>query len=162
MKIILVAAHAQNRVIGKNNELVWHLPRDFKHFKEATLGHPIVMGRKTFESLGKPLPKRTSIIITRDRHYQKEGCIVVYSLDEAISEAKKLDEHIYIIGGAEIYKQALPIANLMYLTEVKANPEGDAFFPEFSTKEWKETNRHSFKKDDKNEYDFDIVTWERI
>lgn len=162
MKIILVAAYAQNRVIGKNNDLVWRLPKDFKHFKDLTMGHPIVMGRKTFESLGKPLPNRTSIIITRDTQYQQEGCIVVHSLEEAIAEARHLDEQIFIIGGAEIYKQALPIANLMYLTEVKAFPEGDSFFPEFSANEWKETARKSFSKDDKHQYDFDFVTWERI
>ncbi|QHT71584.1 dihydrofolate reductase [Rhodocytophaga rosea] len=161
MQIIIVAAHAQNRVIGRNNELVWHLPRDFKHFKEITVGHPIIMGRKTFESLGKPLPNRTSIIITRDAHYQQEGCIVVHSLKEAIAEAKKLDDQIYIIGGAEIYKQALPYTQKMYLTEVKAFPEGDAYFPEFSKTDWQETARHSYYKDEKNEYDFDFVTWER-
>lgn len=161
MQIIIVAAHGQNRVIGRNNELVWHLPRDFKHFKDLTIEHPIVMGRKTFESLGKPLPRRTSIIITRDEHYQQEGCIVAHSLEEAMAEAKKLDEAIFIIGGAEIYKQALPYTTKMYLTEVKASPEGDAYFPEFSTREWKETDRKSFYKDEKNEYDFDFVTWER-
>jgi dihydrofolate reductase len=161
MHIIIVAAHAQNRVIGRNNDLVWHLPTDFKHFKELTLHHPIIMGRKTFESLGKPLPKRTSIIITRDTHYQQEGCIVVHSLEEAIEEAKQLDDTLCIIGGAEIYKQALPYTHKMYLTEVKASPEGDAYFPEFSKEEWQETSRHSYYKDEKNEYDFDFVTWER-
>lgn len=162
MQIILVAAHAQNRVIGKDNELVWRLPKDFKHFKELTLGHPIIMGRKTFESLGKPLPGRTSIIVTRDIQYQQEGCIVVYSLGEGIEEARKLDNEIYIIGGAQIYKQALPIANRMYLTEVKASPEGDTYFPEFSTKDWKETARTSFPKDEKHDYAFDFVTWEKV
>jgi dihydrofolate reductase len=158
----MVAAYAQNRVIGRNNELVWRLPKDFKHFKDLTIGHPIIMGRKTFESLGKPLANRTSIIITRNSQYQQEGCIVVHSLEEALSEAKQLDEQIFIIGGAEIYKQALPISDLMYLTEVKASPEGDSFFPEFSINEWKETARKSFPKDDKHQYDFDFVTWERI
>lgn len=162
MQIILVAAHAQNRVIGKDNDLVWRLPKDFKHFKELTLGHPIIMGRKTFESLGKPLPGRTSIIITRDEHYQQESCIVVHSLNEAIQEARKLDEEIYVIGGSQIYAQALPLANKMYLTEVKATPEGDALFPEFSKNEWKETARQSFPKDEKHDYAFDFVTWERV
>lgn len=162
MQIIIVAAYARNRVIGNNNELVWHLPRDFKHFKDLTIGHPIIMGRKTFDSLGKPLPKRTSIIITRDEHYQQEGCIVVHSLEEAIEEASSIDEQIFIIGGAEIYRQALPLAHKMYLTEVKASPEGDAYFPQFSTDQWQETARHPYYKDEKNEYDFDFVTWERI
>jgi dihydrofolate reductase len=162
MKIILVAAYAQNRVIGKNNELVWRLPNDFKHFKDLTMGHPMIMGRKTFESLGKPLPGRTSIIITRDRQYQQEGCIVVHSLEEGIAEARQLDEEIYIIGGSQIYEQALPLATKMYLTEVKASPEGDAFFPQFSTDLWQETARKSFQKDDKHDYDFDFVTWERV
>jgi dihydrofolate reductase len=161
MQIIIVAAYAQNRVIGKDNDLVWHLPKDLKHFKELTLGHPMIMGRKTFESFGKPLPGRTSIIITRDRHYQQESCIVVHSLEEAVNEAKKLDDQIYIAGGAEIYKQALPITDIMYLTEVKASPEGDTFFPEFSANEWQETARKSFNKDEKHQYAFDFVTWER-
>jgi dihydrofolate reductase len=161
MQIILVAAHAQNRVIGKDNELVWRLPKDFKHFKDLTMGHPMIMGRKTFESLGKPLPGRTSIIVTRDRQYQQEGCIVVHSLQEGIDEAKKLDEEIYVIGGSQIYEQALPLANKMYLTEVKATPDGDAFFPEFSQEEWQETARKSFPKDDKHDYAFDFITWEK-
>lgn len=162
MNIILVAAHAQNRVIGKNNELVWRLPKDFKHFKDLTMGHPMIMGRKTFESLGKPLPGRTSIIITRDNQYQQESCVVVHSLQEAIEEAKKIDSEIYIIGGAQVYEQALPFATKMYLTEVKAIPEGDAYFPEFSKQEWKETAREPFPKDDKHDYAFDFVTWERV
>lgn len=161
MQIIIVAAYAQNRVIGKDNDLVWHLPKDLKHFKALTLGHPLIMGRKTFESFGKPLPGRTSIIVTRDKHYQQEGCIVVHSLEEGIAVAKKLDEQIYIGGGSEIYKQALPITDTMYLTEVKASPEGDTFFPEFSTETWQETARESFGKDEKHQYAFDFVTWQR-
>jgi dihydrofolate reductase len=162
MQIIIVAAYAQNRVIGKNNDLVWHLPKDLKHFKDLTMGHPMIMGRKTFESFGKPLPGRTSIIVTRDQNYKQESCIVVHSLEEGINEAKKLNNQIFIAGGAEIYKQALPITHIMYLTEVKASPEGDTFFPEFSTDEWKETARKSFPKDEKHQYAFDFVTWERV
>lgn len=162
MRIIIVAALAENRVIGKDNDLVWHLPKDLKHFKSLTLGHPMVMGRKTFESFGKPLPGRTNIIVTRDKNYKVEGCIVVHSLQEGIEKAKELDNDIYIAGGAEIYKQVLPRTDLMYLTHVKARPDGDTFFPEFPKEEWKETARESFEPDEKHLYGFDFVTWERV
>jgi dihydrofolate reductase len=162
MKLIIIAALAENRVIGKDNDLVWRLPKDFQNFKRVTMGHPMIMGRKTFESLKGALPGRTLIIITRDRHYQAEGCIVVHTLEEAIRRAAALDDEIYIAGGAEIYRMAMPLTDIMYLTHVKASPEGDTYFPEFSQNEWKETSRQFFDADEKNQYAFDIVTWERI
>lgn len=127
--ITIIAAIAKNNALGKDNQLIWYLPADLKRFKKITLGHHIIMGRKTFESLGKPLPNRTTIIITRNKNYTQHGCIVVNSLNEAI-EAAKEDENPYILGGAEIYKQALNIADKLDLTFVHQNFEADVFFPE--------------------------------
>ena len=130
MIISLVAAMGKNRVIGKDNSLPWKLPEDMKRFKELTSGKTVVMGRTTFESIGKPLPNRINIIITRDKNYKAEGCIVVNSVDEALKYAKDADE-VMIIGGAQIYQQFLPIANKMYLTLIDEDFEGDAYFPEY-------------------------------
>lgn len=159
--ITIIAAIAENRALGKDNQLIWHLPADLKRFKQVTLGHHIIMGRKTFESLGKPLPNRTTIIITRNKNYKQEGCIVVNSLSEAI-EAATTDENPYILGGAEIYKQALEIADKLDLTFVHHSFDADAFFPEISNTIWKETGHTSFKADEKNKYDYSFVTYERI
>lgn len=156
--ISIIAAVAENNALGKDNQLIWHLPADLKRFKKVTLNHHIIMGRKTFESLGKPLPNRTSIIITRNKNYQVEGCIVVNSLEQAL-EAAKADENPYILGGAEIYKQAINIADELDLTFVHHPFEADAFFPEIDTSIWKETSREDFKADDKNKYDYSFVTY---
>ena len=132
MMISLIVAMGKNRVIGKDNKMMWHLPLEFKHFKETTLGHCIVLGRKNFESIGRPLPKRTNIIVTRNEQYQAEGCVVVNSLEAAIDFAKKQGEtELFITGGGEIYKQALPKADKIYLTEVDYAEEGEIYFPEF-------------------------------
>jgi dihydrofolate reductase len=163
MKIAMIAAMTENRVLGKNNEMIWSLPKDLKHFKNMTMGHPIIIGRKTFESFKKHLPGRTNIVITRNPDYHLDECVVVHSLDTALEEAKKYyDETIFIAGGAEIYKQALPYADILYLTHIKADLEGDAYFPEFSLSEWRETSREAIKADERHCYDFDFVTWERI
>lgn len=158
--ITIIAAVAENKALGKDNQLIWHLPADLKRFKQVTLGHHIIMGRKTFESLGKPLPKRTTIIITRNKDYKQEGCIVVNSLPEAI-KAAATDENPYILGGAEIYKQALEIADKLDLTFVHHSFEADAFFPEINNTIWEETERDSFKADEKNKYDYSFVSYER-
>ena len=158
--ITIIAAIAKNNALGKDNKLIWYLPADLKRFKKVTLGHHIIMGRKTFESLGKPLPNRTTIIITRNKNYTQHGCIVVNSLNEAI-EAAKEDENPYILGGAEIYKQALNIADKLDLTFVHQNFEADVFFPEIDFKIWKETSREDFKSDEKNKFNYSFVTYLR-
>ena len=149
---------AENRVIGKENKLIWHLPADLKFFKNLTTGHPIIMGRKTFESIGKPLPNRTNIIITRQADFTAEGCLVAHSLTEALMMAQQLDSDIFVIGGAEIYKQAMFLADTIYLTEVHHTFEGDTFFPEIDSILWQETSREEHKADEKNPYDYAFVT----
>lgn len=151
--IAIVVAIAENNVIGKDNQLIWHLPADLRHFKQKTMGHPMIMGRKTFESIGKPLPGRTTIIVTRQEDFQAEGCIVVNSVEAAIAKGKELDsEQVSIVGGAEIYKQALPFANTLYLTQVHHTFEGDTFFPELNAEEWQEVRTEQHKPDEKNRY----------
>lgn len=163
MTIALIAAISENRVLGKNNELVWHLPKDMRWFKTKTMGYPVVMGRKTFESFGNPLPGRTNIVITRNPDYRAEGTIVVASLDAALAEAARYHtDTIFVAGGAEIYRQALPLADTMYLTHVHARVEGDAFFPEFSEVEWQSVATESVPADEKHAYPFDFVTWKRV
>jgi len=163
MQIILIAAFTDNRVLGKDNQLIWHLPEDLKNFKRLTSGHPIIMGRKTYESLGKPLPNRTNIIITRNTDYQAAGCVVTTSLSEALEKAAQTGtDKAFVIGGGEIYTQALPLANLMYLTHVHTTLEGDTFFPEFSASEWECAESQHFERDEKHAYAFDIVTWQRV
>ena len=162
-KISAIAAMSENRVIGDDNQLPWHLPADLKHFKTITSGHPILMGRKTHESIGRPLPNRTNIVITRNHAYHAAGCLVVKSIDEAIEEAKALQkDEIFIIGGAEVYKQLLPHIECIYLTIVQEIFEGDAFFPELNLKEWTEISRESHEADDENDYDYSFIVMERI
>ncbi|MFN8353402.1 MAG: dihydrofolate reductase [Spirosomataceae bacterium] len=178
--ISIVVAIAQNGTIGKNNQLLWHLPADLKHFKTITTGHTVVMGRKTYESIGRPLPNRTNIVISRNLDFKAEGCIVVRSLEEAIREVKGESEKVkegnlentlhftlspftlFVIGGAEIYRQALPWVDKIYLTEVKAEIDGDAFFPVLRPDEWHEIARNSHKADEKNQYDYDFVELVRV
>lgn len=155
--ISIIVAVAENNVIGKDNKLIWHLPKDLKHFKETTTGHFIIMGRKTYESNGRPLPNRTNVIITKDKNYKAEGCKIVHSLNEALDFAKNESE-VFIIGGGEIYKQAMPIADRIYLTKVHQPFEGDTFFPEINMKEWSELNRQYFEPDERNKYPFSIIT----
>jgi dihydrofolate reductase len=132
-KISLIVAISKNRAIGKDNKLLWYIPEDLKRFRQLTSGHPIIMGRKTFESIGKPLPNRTNIIITRDQNYHQDGAIVVHSLDEALSKAKEIENgEIFIIGGGQIYEQALPLANKLYITVIDTHIEdADTYFPEY-------------------------------
>tara|TARA_R110001583_G_scaffold86860_1_gene226704 strand:- start:39272 stop:39754 length:483 start_codon:yes stop_codon:yes gene_type:complete len=158
--ITIIAAIAKKNALGKDNQLIWHLPADLKRFKKVTLNHHIIMGRKTYESLGKPLPNRTTIIITRNINFKAEGCIIVNSLQNALHAAKE-DKNPYILGGAEIYKQAIEIADLLDLTFVHHEFTADAFFPEIDKTVWKENSREDFKADDKNKYDYSFVTYLR-
>ncbi|MDH5447371.1 MAG: type 3 dihydrofolate reductase [Gammaproteobacteria bacterium] len=161
MKISMIAAMADDRVIGINNTLPWKLPNDMKWFRQQTMGKPIVMGRKTFESFGaKPLPGRTNIIITRDESYQADNCIVAHSIDEAIKAAGAVAE-IMIIGGASFYEQMLPKADRLYLTFVHTQVQGDAWFPEWSETEWRQVERIDHDADDKNPHAHSFVILER-
>lgn len=156
--ITLIAAAAENNALGKDNDLLWHLPEDFKRFKQITSGHYIIMGRKTFESFPKPLPNRTHIIITRQEEYLVEGCLVVHSLEEALEIAPQ-NEEVFIIGGAQIYKQALPFADKIDLTRVHIELDADAFFPEFNTSEWNLVFSEKHFKDEKHQYDYTFETY---
>ena len=158
--ISIIVAVAENNVIGKDNDLIWKLPRDMKHFKDTTTGHYIIMGRKTFEANGRPLPNRTNIIITRDRNYKAEGCVVVNSLEDALKEAEN-DSEAFIIGGGVIYKMALPIVDRIYLTKINESFEGDTFFPELNIEDWNITDQRDFQPDEKNKYPFTIFTLDR-
>ncbi len=160
MIISIIAALDENNVIGKDNKLIWHLPADLKHFKELTTGHHLIMGRKTWESIGsKPLPNRTCIIITRDKNYKAEGGMLAHSLEEALSLVKN-DEEVFIAGGAEIYKLAMRIAHKLYITRVHHSFKGDTFFPVIG-KEWFEAINNDFEKDEKNKYDFSLCEYEK-
>jgi dihydrofolate reductase len=159
--LTIIAAVAKNNALGKNNQLIWHLPADLKRFKKVTSGHHVIMGRKTFESLGKPLPNRTTIIITRNENYSSKGCIVVNSLSEAI-QAAKTDDNPYILGGAEIYNQAMKVADILDLTFIEHEFEADAFFPEIDKTIWRESSRDDFKADNKNKYDYSFVKYLRF
>ena len=161
--ITLIAAAADNNAIGKNNELLWHLPDDFKRFKALTTGHTIIMGRKTFESFPRPLPKRTHIIITRDKTYTVPypDCMIVYSLEEALQKVSE-EELAFVIGGGEIYSQSLPYADTIELTRVHTNFSADTYFPEIAEKEWKLVKEEYHPKDDKHAVDFTYLTYVRI
>jgi len=160
--ISAIAAMSSNRVIGLNNQLPWHLPADLKHFKNLTLGHAILMGRKTHESIGRSLPNRVNIILTRNQDYTSPGCEVVSSLQEAIAIANQQNaSELFIIGGAEIYRQLLAQVNRLYLTVIHHEFEGDAFFPEIDFKEWEERERQDYEADENNLYGYSFITFER-
>lgn len=156
--IKIIAAAAQNNALGKNNQLLWHLPDDFKRFKQLTTGHFIIMGRKTFESFPKPLPNRTHVIITRQVGYQYEGCIVVGSLEEALQTVPK-NEVVFVIGGGEIYNQSIIIADVIELTRVHAEFDADTFFPEINLTNWELLHEEHHAKDEKHLYDFTFQTF---
>ena len=138
-RIVLVAAVADNGVIGRDGDIPWHLPEDLRHFREVTTGHTVVMGRVTFESIGRPLPKRTNIVITRDPAWSAEGVVVVRCLEEALSSAG--GEQVMVMGGAQVYEAAMPLADVQILTEVHQSPAGDTSYPEFDREQWRETRR---------------------
>lgn len=161
--IIIIAAIAKNNAIGKNNALIWHLPADLKRFKKITSGHHILMGRKTFESIGKPLPNRTSIVITTKKNYQNQNkCIIANSIEEAIKLAKN-DSKIFIIGGAQIYKQVLEkdLADRLDITLIDKEFEADVFFPKIDKKKWKKISREDFKANEKNKYNYSFISYKR-
>ena len=147
-------------MIGKRNALPWYLPADLGHFKEITTGKPVIMGKNTYESIGRPLPNRLNIVLSDDHNYKIEGCVVANSLEEALDYVKEAEE-VMIIGGALVYKQFLPVAKRMYLTRVYHDFEGDVYFPEFDEKEWQEISREDFMADAKNPYDYSFLTLER-
>lgn len=157
-----IVAMASNRVIGHHNQLPWHLPADLKHFKEITTGHAILMGRKTHESIGRPLPNRINIILTRDPHYQANGCHVVTQLDDALkTAANHAASEIFIIGGAQVYTQLLPQTHRIYLTKIHQAFDGDTYFPELKTHEWDEKERIDYKADEQNPCDYSFLILER-
>ncbi len=158
--IIMIAAVAENNVLGKDNDLVWHLPNDFKRFKALTTGHHIIMGRKTFESFPKPLPNRTHIIITRQKEYQAEGCITVDSIEKALAICPK-EENAFIIGGGEIYQLGLPFTDKIEITRVHHTFEGDAYFPDINEDEWEIIFSEYNEKDEKHNYDYSYQTFVR-
>ncbi|MGI9533179.1 dihydrofolate reductase [Lutimonas sp.] len=159
--LTIIAAVAENNALGKNNDLIWHLPNDFKRFKKVTMGHHIIMGRKTFESMDKPLPNRTTIIITRNLNYHADGCIVVNSLENAIIAARE-DENPFILGGGEIYKQALDYAEILDLTLVHHSFENaDTFFPKVDFSKWEEIFREDHSADKTHKYDYSFIRYQK-
>jgi dihydrofolate reductase len=161
--ITIIAAIAKNNALGKNNDLFWHLPADLKCFKITTSGHYILMGRKTFESIGKPLPNRTSVIITRNNDYFKDGCLIANSLEEALELAKE-EEKVFVIGGEQIYKYALEnnLVDVLDITLVHKEFDADAFFPEIDLDIWEQVEREDFIADEKNKYDYSFIRYKKI
>ena len=158
--ITLIAAVAQNNALGKNNNLLWHLPNDFKRFKAITSGHYIIMGRKTFESFPKPLPNRTHVIITRKKDYAQENCIVVGNLADAITACPK-SEDIFVIGGGEIYAQAINLVDKLDITKVHENFEADVYFPEIDLNIWESSSEEYHHKDEKHQFDYSYLSYFR-
>lgn len=166
VRLALMAARAENNTIGRNNRLPWYLPNDLKYFKKITFGKPVIMGRKTWESLKGPLPGRTNIVVTRNPDYRAEGAKVVHDLDQAMTLAESIGvidgiEEVVIMGGAGLYEEGLKKADRLYLTEVHAEVEGDAFFPEMDMSQWREVGREDFSAEPPNEYDYSFVIYER-
>jgi dihydrofolate reductase len=166
MRKSMIVAMAQNRVIGRNNKLPWYLPNDLKYFKQVTMGLPIVMGRKTYESIGKPLPGRTNIVVTRNESWSMDGVKVVHSLEQAFELAASIAEidgrdEVMIIGGDQLYQSALPLVDRIYLTEVHAEVEGDAYFPDFDRDHWNVVGCEDFAAEDPNPYDYSFVVLDR-
>ena len=159
--VSIIVAMAQNRVIGKDNALPWHLPADLRHFKAMTVGKPIIMGRKTWESLPGKLPSRTHIVVTSNPDYVADGCVVVHSLEQALEAAGDVPE-VMIVGGAMLYRQALALADRIYLTMVEIDADGDTLFPEYDMEQWQEIARERHPGDDKNPYAYSFVTQSRV
>ncbi len=159
--ISIIAAMAENRVIGVNNSLPWRLPADLRHFRQLTTGHHVIMGRRNYESIGKPLPERHNIVVTRNPAYRAPGCQVKHSLAEALQSIQN-DPEVFIIGGAEIYRQTIGDADRIYLTLVHADIKGDAYFPEFDAREWHEISRTRHEADERNPYAYSFVIYDRI
>jgi dihydrofolate reductase len=166
MRVAMIWAMAENRVIGRDNKLPWHLPNDLKYFKRLTTGKPVVMGRKTYESIGRPLPNRVNIVVTRDESFKADGVKIVHSLQAAmdLAEAESLvsgADEVIIMGGAEIYKQGLEFADRLYITFVHAEVPGDAFFPEFELSQYQEVGRDDFYADGPNPFDYSFCIFDK-
>ena len=159
-KLSIIVAMAKNRTIGVNNTLPWRCPEDLKHFKVLTMGHHMIMGRKTFDSIGKALPGRTTVVVTRDKNLKIEGCLIAHSLPDAIKLCAG-DEEAFIVGGADIYHQSLQLADTLYITEIQQNVEGDAHFPEFDRNLWQETARDVRTQETPQPLDYHFVTYRR-
>lgn len=157
----IVVAMGENNGIGAENQMLWHLPNDLKHFKEITVSHPVIMGRKTFESIGKPLPNRTNIVVSRKKDWFQEGILIVGSIKEALKFAKKIDENIMIIGGGNIYEQTMDVTDRLEVTVVEANIQADTFFPKIDPKIWVKTAEICHEKDEKHAYKYCFQTYER-
>jgi dihydrofolate reductase len=160
MKIAIIVATDNNRLIGKDNDLPWKLSADLKYFKQVTMGKPLIMGRKTHESIGRPLPGRKNIIITRDQTFNADGCVVVNSIEAALAECSDAEE-VMVMGGASLYEQFLPRADKLYLTKVDAELAGDTWFPEWQLAQWTELEREDHQADEKNEFDYSFIVSER-
>jgi dihydrofolate reductase len=158
--VIMIAAVAENNALGKNNDLLWHLPNDFKRFKEITSGHHIIMGRKTFESFPKPLPNRTHVIITRQNDFEHEGCIVVQNIEKALSVCP-INKNLYIIGGGEIYQQSISFADQLDITRVHHSFDADVYFPEIDPEIWELTSETFHQKDERHLFDYTFQTFVR-
>ena len=160
MSVSIIVAMARNRTIGINNTLPWRIPEDLRHFKALTMGHHMIMGRKTFDSIGKPLPGRTTVVVTRNRNLKIDGCIITHSLEEAIAACAG-DEKIFVVGGAELYAQAMPLTDTMYVTEIQLGIEGDTHFPEFDRNAWREVARESHNQKEPQALEYHFVTYQR-
>ncbi|MBX3665183.1 MAG: dihydrofolate reductase [Burkholderiales bacterium] len=160
-RLSLIAAMAKNSVIGANGKIPWHLPNELQLFKRVTMGHPIVMGRKTHESIGRLLPGRTTVIVTRQRDYAVPGAVVVHSLEEALARCAG-DPEIFVIGGGELYRAAMPLADRIYLTVVDAEPAGDTRMPEFDPVQWKQTGSEQFRSDERHAHDYRFEIHDRV
>jgi dihydrofolate reductase len=166
----LIVAAGTNGAIGGDNKMLWHMPADMKYFKEKTTNNTIIMGRKSYEAIGHALPNRVNIVISKNENYKLSDCYTVTSIEQALNLAQELyvnsekttDKQIFVIGGAQIYKLALPLVDKLYITEIKGEFEGDAFFDKVDLNIWKEASRDSYKKDEKNKFDYDFVIYERI
>lgn len=159
--ISFLVAMDQNRVIGKDNKLPWHLPADLKYFKELTMGHPIIMGRKTYESIGRPLPGRENIVITRKKDYTAEGCTIIHSISEVKELDEKRNDELFVIGGAEIFEQTFSIADRLYITVIEETFEGDTYFPHFNEDDWGIVSKEKGVQDERNVYEHYFLVYER-
>ena len=163
MIVSLICAIAENGVIGGNNSLLWRLPKEMKSFVSLTTGHTVIMGRKTYQSVNRPLPNRVNVVVTRQQDFQAEGCVIVHSLEEAIASAQDHGEtEALVIGGEQIYREALQVSQKMYLTHIEGTFEGDIYFPQWNAEEWREVQRIVHEIDEKHAYRFSICTYERI
>jgi dihydrofolate reductase len=160
MSLSIIVAMARNRTIGVNNTLPWRCPEDLRHFKALTMGHHMIMGRKTFDSIGKPLPGRTTVVVTRDRNLKIDGCLVAHSLEEAIAACAG-DKEVFVVGGAELYRQAMPLMDTLYITEIQQDVEGDAHFPEFDQSAWQEASREMRSQETPQPLEYHFVTYRR-